>query len=66
MKANKEYPLADAKKAGLILPTDDEKGCMACHGADSPFNEKVDAKYKFVFKDRLKGTHEHFELKYKH
>ncbi|MBI4848331.1 MAG: hypothetical protein HY808_07140 [Nitrospirae bacterium] len=64
MKANKEYPLAEAK--GLILPSEDEKGCMVCHGGESPFTDKVDAKYKFVFKDRLVKTHEKFPLKYKH
>jgi hypothetical protein len=39
---------------------------MECHGGDSPFNEKVDAKYKFDIKDRIKKTHEHFPLKYEH
>lgn len=66
MKENKEFKRADAKKAGLVIPSEDEKGCMSCHGGDSPFNEKVDAKYKFDFKDRLKKTHEHFPLKYSH
>lgn len=66
MKANKEYKLADGKAKGLVIPSEDEKGCMECHGGDSPFNEKVDAKYKFNFKDRLKKTHEHTPLKYKH
>lgn len=66
MKANKEYKLAEIKAAGLILPSEDEKGCMSCHGADSPFNEKVDPKYKFDFKDRLEKTHEHTPLKSAH
>jgi len=39
---------------------------MECHGGDSPFNEKIDPKYKFDIKDRLKKTHEHFPLKYEH
>lgn len=66
MKKNKEYKLAEVKAAGLIIPSEDEAGCMACHGGESPFNEKVDAKYKFNFKERLKKTHEHFPLKHKH
>ncbi|RJR21830.1 MAG: hypothetical protein C4581_01580 [Nitrospiraceae bacterium] len=66
MKKNKEFPLAEAKAAGLVIPSEDEKGCMSCHGGESPFVEKVDAKYKFDFKERLKKTHEHFPLKNKH
>jgi len=66
MKKNKEFPLADVKHAGLVIPSEDEKGCMVCHGPESPFTEKVDAKYKFDFKERLKKTHEHFPLKNKH
>ncbi len=66
MKKNKEFKLAEVKKAGLIIPSEDEKGCMTCHGGDSPFIEKVDPKYKFNFKEKLKKTHEHFPLKYQH
>ena len=66
MKKNKEFKLADVKQAGLIIPSEDEKGCLVCHGNDSPFNEKLDPKYRFEFKERLKNTHEHFPLKYKH
>ena len=66
MKKNKEFKLAEVKAAGLVIPSEDEKRCMTCHGADSPFTEKVDAKYKFNFKERLKNSHEHFEQKYKH
>ncbi len=66
MKTNKEFKRADAKAAGLTIPSEDEKGCMSCHGKESPFNEKVDATYKFDFKEKLKGTHEHFPLKYQH
>ena len=66
MKKNKKYPLSEGKAAGLVLPSEDEKGCMGCHGGDSPFNEKVDAKYAFNFKERLEKTHEHFPLKYPH
>ena len=66
MKKDKMYKIADVKAAGLILPSEDEKGCLVCHGGDSPFTEKVDAKYKWVFKDRLEKTHEHFPLKNAH
>lgn len=65
-RKNKRYKLAEVKAAGLIIPSEDEKGCMVCHGGESPFNEKVDPKYKFNFKERLKKTHEQFPLKYKH
>ena len=64
-KAKKPYKSDDMKAEGLIIPSEDEVGCMTCHGGDSPFTEKVDAKYKWVFKERLEKTHEHFPLKYK-
>jgi len=63
---NKKFKLADAKAAGLRIPSEDEKGCLRCHGGESPFNEKVDPKYKFNFKERLKKTHRHYPLKYEH
>ena len=66
MKKDKQFKLADVKGAGLMVPNEKENNCMECHGGDSPFNEKVDAKYKFDIKDRLKKTHEHFPLKYEH
>ncbi len=66
MKKNKEFKLDEVKAAGLTVPNEKENNCMECHGGDSPFNEKIDAKYKFDLKDRLKKTHEHFPLKYKH
>ncbi len=66
MKENNKFNLADVKAAGLTIPSEDEKGCLSCHGGGSPFNEKVDAKYKFIFKERLKDTHKHFPLKYQH
>ena len=66
MKKDKKYKLSDVKAAGLIIPSEDEKGCMECHGSDSPFTEKVDAKYTWSFKERLEKTHKHFPLKYKH
>ncbi len=71
MKKNKKtwketgYTSEELKAVGLIIPSEDEKGCMTCHGSDSPFTEKVDTKYKFNFKERLEKTHEHFPLKYK-
>ena len=58
------YTTDELKAQGLIIPSEDEAGCMVCHGGDSPFTEKVDPKYKFNFKDRLEKTHKHFPLKY--
>jgi len=66
MRKNKNYTLSEIKAAGLIVPSEDETHCLACHSKDSPFNETVDAKYKFVFKERLKMSHEHYPLKHKH
>lgn len=66
MKKDKQFKLVDVTGAGLMLPNEKNNNCMDCHGKDSPFNEKVDAKYKFEIKDRLKKTHEHFPLKYEH
>ncbi len=65
-KKKKTFKRDEVKAAGLIIPSEDEKGCLVCHGGDSPFNAKVDPKYKFNFKERLKNTHKHFPLKYKH
>ncbi len=64
-KKKSSYASADLETEGLTIPSEDEKGCLECHSADSPFNEKVDPKYKFNFKERLEKTHEHFPLKYK-
>jgi len=66
MKKNKKFPLSEATTAGLVMPSASTNNCMDCHGSESPFNEKVDAKYKFNIEERLKKTHEHFPLKYKH
>jgi mono/diheme cytochrome c family protein len=66
MKKNKNFKLAEVKAAGLLLPNETTNNCMECHGDDSPFNEKLDPKYTFEIKDRLKNTHKHFPLKYKH
>ncbi len=66
MKKNKKFKREEVKAVGWIFPSEDEAGCMACHGGESPFTEKVDAKYKFDFKERLEKTHKHYPLKYKH
>jgi hypothetical protein len=63
---DRNFKSADASAAGLILPNENENNCMECHGSESPFNEKVDPKYKFDIKDRLGRTHEHFPLKFEH
>ena len=59
------YTDEELKAVGLVIPSEDEAGCMECHGGDSPFTEKVDPKYKFDFKERLEKTHKHFPLKYR-
>ncbi|MDH3216763.1 MAG: hypothetical protein OEN01_10785, partial [Candidatus Krumholzibacteria bacterium] len=66
MKENKEYALADARAAGLVVPTEDREGCLQCHGRGNPFNETVDPKYAFDFERRLEQSHEHFPLKRQH
>ena len=67
-KHGKTFKLADIKAKGYILPSDaeSEKECLVCHGGDSPFNEKIDAKYKWNFKERIEKSHKHFKLKYEH
>ncbi len=68
MKKNKKFKLDEVKAVGYVFPSDAkaEKECLVCHGGDSPFSEKIDPKYKFNFKERLKNTHKHFPLKYEH
>lgn len=66
MMKNPKFKTAEVKAAGLTVPSEDEKTCLKCHGGDSPFNEKLDPKYKFVFKERLKNTHKNFPQKYEH
>jgi hypothetical protein len=66
MKKNKQFKLEEVKAAGLMVPSETENNCMECHGGESPFTEKVDPKYKFEIKERLKNTHTHFPLKYEH
>jgi hypothetical protein len=63
---DRNFKLADARAAGLIVPNEKENNCMECHGVDSPFNEKVGPEYKFDFKERLKTSHGHFPLLFKH
>ena len=65
IKKAKTYTVDQMTTEGLTIPSEDEAGCLVCHNDDSPFNEKVDAKYKFDFKDRLEKTHKHYPLKYK-
>jgi 3-mercaptopyruvate sulfurtransferase SseA len=59
------YTDEQLKRAGLVIPEDNEHGCMECHGGASPFNEKVDSKYKWNWAERVQKTHKHFPLKYK-
>jgi len=66
MIKNREFKLAEAVTAGLFIPDEKVNNCKECHNAESPFNEKVDAKYKFDIKEALKKTHEHLPLKYQH
>jgi hypothetical protein len=61
MKKNKKYKLAEVKAAGLVVPSEDEAGCMVCHGDDNPFKDKG-----WNFKERLEKTHEHFPMKNEH
>lgn len=60
--SNKEFKLADVEAAGLVIP--DAKTCANCHNEKSPFVEKG-ASFDFE-KRKAQGTHQHFELKYKH
>ncbi len=70
MKKNKKawkkdgYKTESLKAEGLIIPSEDEAGCMSCHGSDSPFTETVDPKEELDSKERLEKTHDHFPLKY--
>jgi len=66
MKTDKEFKLGDIKAVGFVMPSEDEQGCLRCHGERSPFNERVDPKYKFGFKERLERIHEHFPMKHEH
>ncbi len=61
MKKNRKYKRAEIKAAGLVIPSEDEKGCLECHGgADNPFAKK------WNFKEALEKSHKHFPLKYQH
>lgn len=61
MKKNKEYKLAEIKAAGLVVPSENEAGCLECHGEGNPFKDRG-----FDFKKALEKTHEHFPLKKQH
>jgi hypothetical protein len=66
MMKSRDFKLSEAVSAGLFVPSEKVNNCTECHNAESPFNEKVDAKYKFDIKEALKKTHEHLPLKYQH
>ena len=61
MKKNKKYKIAEAKAQGLVVPSEDEAGCMACHGEGNPFKDKG-----WNFKESLEKAHEHFPMKNEH
>jgi len=45
----------EAAALGQLYGADDEAVCLQCHAhKDSPFHEKLDAKYKFDWKEKLK------------
>jgi hypothetical protein len=56
--------LEEMRKLGMIYPGT-VKDCQTCHNEKSPFNEKVDAKYKLKYdKETLeKFVHKHITLK---
>jgi len=68
MKKNRNFKLDEVSAVGFVVLTGTaaEKECLLCHGDENPFNEKVDLIYKFDLEDRVKNTHVHIPLKYKH
>lgn len=57
------FGTTEAREAGLVYPPT-EVTCRACHNDASPF---VGMDYVFEFDERVvRGTHEHFQLKYEH
>jgi hypothetical protein len=56
--------LEDLRKLGLVYPGT-VKDCQTCHNEKSPFNEKVDAKYKLKYDGETlsKYVHGHITLK---
>lgn len=56
--------LEDLRKLGIVYPGS-VKDCQTCHNDKSPFNEKVDPKYKLKYdKETLeKYVHKHIVLK---
>lgn len=61
MKKNKKYKLAEVKAAGLVIPSEDEAGCLECHGDDNPFKDRG-----WNFKEKLEKTHDHIPMKNEH
>jgi len=64
------FTRAEAKKAGAVYGSEDEKVCKKCHeNPDSPIRADVDEKYKFDWKEFLsldKTFHKVYPLKGKH
>ncbi len=67
-KHRKTFKVDELTAVGFVVlkGTSAEKECLVCHGDDNPFNEKIDPKYKWDFKERRKNAHQYFPLKYKH
>ena len=66
MKENKEYSIADAVAAGLVIPSAGPEGCLHCHGSDNPFKESVNPAYAFHFEQGLEQSHDHVPMKRTH
>lgn len=66
-KMTPKHLVKDLEAVGLIYPGGKER-CQTCHNEKSPFNEKVDPKYKLVYdKDTLtKSVHAHAVFKNDH
>ncbi len=64
------FTRAEAKAAGAVYGSEDEKVCKKCHvNPDSPMRAEVDEKYKFDYKEFLsldKTYHKRYPLKGKH
>lgn len=63
------FTKAEAAAMGEVYPPTKEM-CLECHDhPDSPFNSKVDEKYKFDFEEMVKlnkAWHKKYELMFKH
>ena len=56
-----EFKRSEVRAAGQTYATLGDKVCENCHeNKDSPMLKEVDAKYKFVFEDRMKRARESF------